>query len=490
MDATLVTQLIRFYSFQKIEESTIHSAVVGTEVEPPTVEEAEEIWRFVEMDPEVWKCLVDHEDILRLILYRVSWDTNLRLRSVSKAFYATLSDPSVLTWSSMLTDRSFYTDHSSLKWVHTFTRIDAEHLEQSHADAVCFFTRLQSTSEGVAYALVNFELHRWCTLPPLGDLPFGKFNDFKVTGVGEGLMLLERTEGMHGDDSVLDMYELDRFLFNPLTKWFIKLPGVPKKKGSSENHLRMIMAVEKEIVTVVAVGFHTFRRPKFPRLLIWHQGSQDWVQINTRQVPSPILPVDNTLFSLFKTNVVCVGGELFFHIETLEFLNSEMLVGERIFSFGSRERAIDLELIWTCNNIMDVKTHLFPHNGALKRVDLCRVTVVTAEEKVLYCTIDLYAFNCASRNWQKEESILMPWHLLESVSTSSQVAGVLGDILVIRNRDEPSVFILYNFQTKQWCRYYTKDLVQYANTSADSFHINFLWSPKRYDSRQIAPSVR
>ncbi|KAL3685194.1 hypothetical protein R1sor_003216 [Riccia sorocarpa] len=392
------------------------------------------------MDPEVWKCLLDHEDILRLILCRVSWDTNLRLRSVSKAFYATLSDPSVLTWLSMLTDKSFYTDHSSLKWVDD--EIDAEHLEQSHADAVCFFTHLQSTSEGVAYAVVNFELHRWFTLPPLGDLPFGNFNDFKVTGVGEGLMLLERTEGMHGDDSVLDMYELDRFLFNPLTKWFIKLPGVPKKKGSSENHLRMIMAVEKEIVTVVAVGFHTFRRPKFPRLLIWHQGSQDWVQINTRQVPSPILPVDNTLFSLFKTNVVCVGGELFFHIETMEILNPEMLVGERIFSFGSRERAIDIELIWTCNNIMDVKTHLFPHNGALKRVDL------------------------------------------------DVVAGVLGDILVIRNLDDPSVFILYNLQTKQWCRYYAKDLVQYANTSADSFHINFLWSPKRYDSRQIAPSVR
>ncbi|KAL3685288.1 hypothetical protein R1sor_003310 [Riccia sorocarpa] len=412
------------------------------------------------MDPEVWKCLLDHEDILRLILCRVSWDTNLRLRSVSKAFYATLSEPSVFTWSSMLTDISFYTDHSSLKWVDSDT--DAEHLEQSHADGsgVCFFTRLQSTSEAVAYAVVNFELHRWCTLPPLGDLPFGNLNDFELTGVGEGLMLLERTEGMHGDGPMLDMYELDRFLFNPLTKWFIKLPGVPKNKGSSgklENHLRMIMAVEKEIVTVVAVGFHSFRQPEFPRILTWHQGSQDWVQINVFDPPSPILLVDNTVFSLFKTNVVCVGGELFFHIETTEYLNPGRSTGKSIFSL-SRERAIDLELIWTCN-IMDVKTQLFHHNGALKRVDL---RVVTAgpqgfsrrKEEIFYCWIDLYTFNCA---------IWMPWYLVKSVFTSGQ--------------------------TKLWCRCYAKELVKYANSFANYFHMIFLWSPKRYDSWQIAPSV-
>ncbi|KAL3685230.1 hypothetical protein R1sor_003252 [Riccia sorocarpa] len=297
----------------------------------------------------------------------------------------------------MLTDTSFYTDHSSLKWVdgdtdHSILKwvdgdIDAEHLqlEQSHVDAVCFLTCLQSTSEADAYALVNFELNRLCTLPPLGDLPFGNFNDFDHAGFEEGLLLLERAEGIHGDDSVLDKYELDRFLFNPLSKWFMKLPDVPKNKGNAEDHLRMFMAVEKEIVTVVAVGFHSFWRTEFPRILIWHQGSQDWVQINVFDPPSPILPVDNPVFSSLTTNVVYVGGELFLHVGTHE--------------------------------------------------------------------------------------------------------GVLGDILFIRNVDEPSVFILCNFQTKQWCRYYAKDLV-HADTSADSYHVISLWSPKRYDSRQIAPSVR
>ncbi|KAL3685227.1 hypothetical protein R1sor_003249 [Riccia sorocarpa] len=380
----------------------------------------------------------------------------------------------------MLTDTSFYTDHSSLKWVDG--DIDAEHLEQSHPDAVCFFTCLQSASEANAYALVNFELHRFCTLPPLGDLPFGNFNDFELAEFEEGLLLLERTEGIHGDDSVLDMYELDRFLFNPLTKWFMKLPDVPKKgsSGNVEDHLRMFMAVEKEIVTVVAVGFHSFWRTwrtEFPRILIWHQGSQDWVQINVFDPPSPILPVDNPVFSSLKTNVVYVGGELFLHVGTEEGVFPEMLMGERIYSFGSRESAIDLELIWTCNNILGqkhVQTHLFHHNGALKRLHLDIVTAgspqgVSTRKTILCCTIDLYTFNCASRNWQEKESIGMPWHLLESVFTSSFLAGVLGDILFIRNVDEPSVFILCNFQTKQWCRYDAKDLV-HADTSADSYH--------------------
>ncbi|KAL3685203.1 hypothetical protein R1sor_003225 [Riccia sorocarpa] len=445
------------------------------------------------MDPEVWKYLPDHEEILRLILCRVSWDTNLRLRSVSKGFYATLSEPSVFTWSSMLTDTSFYTDHSSLKWVDG--DIDAEHLEQSHADAVCFFSPLSSaerepadfvlsSSKSLTFAVVNFELRRWCTLPPLGDLPFGNLNDFTVSGVAKGLLLLERTmsEGRHSDDSLLDTYELDRFLFNPVTKGFIKLPVVPNIKGLVGNQFRMIMAVEKEHVTVVAVEFAFYLQPGLPRILVWHQGSQDWVLL-----PTTILPVHNTMFLWFGTNTVFVGGELFLHVETQEIVSpGERSMGERVFSFGSRACAINPELIWNCNNIVDAKTHLFHHSGALKRLEL---EVVTGGRRrfhqgTLGCSIDLYTFNCSSRTWQEKESIGMPRHLLESVFKSSEVAGVFGDVLCIRNLDEPAVFILYNFLTKQWCRCYAKGLVEDAEIDHGIF---FLWSPKRYDSWQIAP---
>ncbi|KAL3694665.1 hypothetical protein R1sor_008316 [Riccia sorocarpa] len=251
------------------------------------------------MDPEVWKHLADHEDILRLILCRVSWDINLRLRSVSKAFYSMLSEPSGSTWSSRLTDTSFRTDHQGVMWVNG--EIDAEYLEQSNADTVCLLSTLigvekEDTFEGVTYAVLNFEIHRWCKLPTLGDLPFGNLNDFTVTGVGEGLLLLERlthddcwihdeggrfyfgepeskmSEGGHGDDSLEDIYELDRFVFNPLTKGFIKLPVVPKIKGSS-GLVRMTMAVENEVVTVVAVEFYEELQSRLPRILIWRQVS-------------------------------------------------------------------------------------------------------------------------------------------------------------------------------------------------------------------------
>ncbi|KAL3685210.1 hypothetical protein R1sor_003232 [Riccia sorocarpa] len=225
------------------------------------------------MDPEVWKYFPDQEDILRLILCRVSWDTNLRLRSVSKGFYATLSEPSF-------------------------------------------------------HMVVNVNRHK---------LLHGSF----------------------------------RFLFNPLTKGFIKLPVVPKIKGRNsglvQNHLRIIMAVEKELVTVVAVEFYSYLQPELPRILIWHQGTPDWVLLNVFDPPSTILPVDSMVFFWSGTNAVFFGGELFLLVETeedwIDGNPGESPIGERVFSLGSRARAIDPELIWSCNNIGDAKTHLFHHKG-------------------------------------------------------------------------------------------------------------------------------
>ncbi|KAL3688329.1 hypothetical protein R1sor_014638 [Riccia sorocarpa] len=470
------------------------------------------------MDPEVWKPLADHEDILRLILCRVSWDTNLRLRSVSKAFYSMLSEPSGSTWSSMLTDTSFRTDHQGVMWVNG--DIDAEYLEQSNADTVCLLSTLigvekEDTFEGVTYAVLNFEIHRWCKLPTLGDLPFGNLNDFTVTGMGEGLLLERLThddcwihdeggrfyfgepeskmsEGGHGDDSLEDIYELDRFLFNPLTKGFIKLPVVPKIKGSS-GLVRMIMAVENEVVTVVAVEFYEELQSRLPRILIWRQGSEDWELFKAFDTPSTIfnLPVDSTLF-VEPTNAVFVGGELFLHVET----NGDLRVmadGENVFSFGSRACGKDPELIWSSNDVFYDRPHLFQHEGVLKRLELeVTIELYPGCEERKFCRINLYTFDGSSRSWQEKEIIKFPATISESYFVSSKVVGVLGDILCIRRHyngyDQPNtdVFLLYNFLTKQWCQCYAKKLADYVHPY-DTF---FLWSPKRHDSRQITPSVR
>ncbi|KAL3679696.1 hypothetical protein R1sor_022652 [Riccia sorocarpa] len=399
------------------------------------------------MDLEVWKHLLDHEDILRLILARVSWDTNLRLRSVSKAFYATLSEPSLFTWSSMLTDTSFYTDGVDGDF-------EDHHLVQSHADAVCLF----STSQSVTYALVDFELHRWCKLPPLGDLPFGNLNDFTVTRVAEGRLLLERTmsEGIRGGDGPL--HELDRFLFNPLTRRFIKLPVVPKSNvvhfGSNlKRSLQIFIVVVNELVTVVAVDFYSQRQPELPRILIWRLGSsEDW-EIFTAYDPT-ILPADNMVLDAGSTtNVVFVGGELFLHV--LTYLDG--VPGDGIFSFGSPTCRIDVPaLIWRTGPAAYL--YLFQHKGLLKFLELD-----AGKWNRGYLT-SVYTLDRSSRRWQQEEIVEMPrhmysrrWSLAEAINMV--VVGVLGDILCLRNRREPSIFVLFNFQSKQWYRCYAEELV-------------------------------
>ncbi|KAL3685226.1 hypothetical protein R1sor_003248 [Riccia sorocarpa] len=406
------------------------------------------------MNPKVWKHLSNHEDILRLIFSRVSWDTNLRLRSVDKAFHAMLSEPSLLTWSSMLTDKTFYADHSNLKWVDG----DADLLEQSHADPVCLF----STSQTITNAVVNFELHRWCKLPPLGDLPFGDLTDFTVTGVAKGLLLLERTmsNGIHVPSPLLDTYELDRFLFNPLTKGFTKLPVVPKVKGPfglmwNSLRSRMIMAVEKELITALAIEFSElfedlWSPPTLSRILIWHQGCEDWEPLKT------FVPSCTSIWSV--DNMVLIGGELYLHTISLENGNP----GDRVFSCGSRAIWIDPEMIVigdTESSYIPV-LHLFQHEGVLKRLKLVHGT-----DRCYY--IKLCTFDHLNGSWTEEE-MEMPRHLLKKLCFTlvdevrlrdEKFVDVLGDILCIGNRYKADVFFLYNLLSKQWSECSAKELM-------------------------------
>ncbi|KAL3694021.1 hypothetical protein R1sor_007672 [Riccia sorocarpa] len=128
---------------------------------------------------------------------------------------------------------------------------------------------------------------------------------------------------------------------------------------------------------------------------------EDWELSEALHPPTTILPVDNTMFFDGRvTNAVFVGGELFLHME----MEKDENPGARVFSFGSSARAIDPELIWSCNNTRDVKIHLFQHKGSLKRVELhVQIEVVRTEIRTSGCLIKLYTFDYSNRSWQEEQ---------------------------------------------------------------------------------------
>ncbi|KAL3686019.1 hypothetical protein R1sor_004041 [Riccia sorocarpa] len=150
------------------------------------------------MDPEVWKHLGDHEEILRLVLARVSWDTNLRLRPVSKAWNETLSETSILTWSSMSAERGFHANYPDLQRSDTPSRRDSTILDVHSStgkngewkleDPICLVSISQTYC-----AVANFEIHRWCKLPLLELPAFGGGVDFAISSAAGGLLLLERS---------------------------------------------------------------------------------------------------------------------------------------------------------------------------------------------------------------------------------------------------------------------------------------------------------
>ncbi|KAL3685183.1 hypothetical protein R1sor_003205 [Riccia sorocarpa] len=414
------------------------------------------------MDPEVWKHLTDHEDILRLIFSRVLWDTNLSLRLVSKAFQAMLSEPSLYTWSSMLAGTGFYANHPNLNWVDSIG-IPAHGLKETPVNPVC----LLSTSHTITFEVANFERQQWCKLPPLGRLPYGELSDFTVTGVAEGLLLLERkihrypishrvTE--YALNPNVDLYELDRFLFNPMTKEFMKLPVVPKVGDSLVNpetnySLRypMFVAVEKEkTVTVVATEFSkrpgdSWEPPRLTRILLWRQGGKEWEPLETNLSGTDVQTVHNAVFG---------GGELFLHSKDLR----GGYPGDRVINCD--RRAINPQLVLTGESYDLPVLHLFQLRGILRRLTGTKLHGFGRYHYLKLCT-----FDHLNGSWE-EEDINMPMHMLKKLYASLADEGeywrlfvdVLDDTLCVGNRFNPEVF-LYNLPTEQWSECYVKQLV-------------------------------
>ncbi|KAL3682473.1 hypothetical protein R1sor_000495 [Riccia sorocarpa] len=436
------------------------------------------------MDPEVWKHLTDHEDILRLVLVRVSWDTNLRLRPVSKAWNNTLLELSkFLTWSSMLTDRSFYLDYPELEWVDSSTNIESnitidvhscssKPQEQSLAtgDSICILS-------ATTCAVVNFRINRWCKIPPIKQLPFGQWNEFSVTRSAKGLLLLERKHVPDGNEN-LYLHELDRFLFNPLTQDFSKLPPVPRDPQEIDCSLEypMIITVDNDrVIRVVAVELGKevlFERWwKTIRILIWQEnGSGGWEAANLNGPSSRYsLDVEELRDGVFA------AGKL--------FLNTKC----RNPQLGNRKGGYRImECNWETHSVLiggfnpSPIQHLFQHQGVLMRL-----TGTWKEDPHAYFqqpqSLKLCTFDHLNGTWLQESTMEMPEQMVnrfyDTLSDERNTfVHVEGDILCIGNCFSGDVLFLYNLLSRSWtevCAKYVMD----KDENNPNRRIS-LWSPK------------
>ncbi|KAL3683617.1 hypothetical protein R1sor_001639 [Riccia sorocarpa] len=443
------------------------------------------------MDPEVWQHLADHEDILRLVLVRVSWDTNLRLRPVSKAWNNILN--MFLTWSSMLTDRSFYIDYPKLKWVDSFTRgkqmgrnftRDGQHScsskqqEQSLAigDSICI---LSTTT----CAVVNFGINRWCKLPPINQLPFGQRNKYTVTGSAKGLLLLERNHEPYRNQN---LHKLDRFLFNPLTQDFSKLPPVPRNPHQKNCSLQspMIITVDNDrVIRVVAVelgGEETGQQWwKIIRILIWEENaSRGWeaadVHENRRISSREVEELREGVFA---------AGKL--------FLNARCVNPRRNGQDGYRV----MECNWETHSVLignfepDPIHHLFQHRGVLMRLtgtwrdsevrlwrqwQLQGLSMPSSPQSLKLCT-----FDHLNGTWLQESTMELPKHLVNRFYDTLYNGGntfalVEGDILCIGNQFRGEVLFLYNLLSRSWT-----EVCMNQDGNNPTRNIS-LWSPTLY----------
>ncbi|KAL3694396.1 hypothetical protein R1sor_008047 [Riccia sorocarpa] len=420
------------------------------------------------MDPEVWKHLTDYEDILRRVLVRVSWDTNIRLRPVSKAWNNTLLELSkFLTWSSMLTDRSFYMDYPELKWVDSSTSL-------ATGDSICILSATNC-------AVVNFGINRWCNLPPINQLPFGQRNEFSVTRAAKGLLLLE---GKYLPGTNQDLYKLDRFLFNPLTQDFSKLPPVPRNTHERDCKLDypMIITVDDDrVVRVVAVELGreetNYRWFKIIRILIWQEnGSRGWEAADvdgTRTFPQHVQELREGVFA---------AGKLFLNTKCMDPVFASRKAGYRVMQCNWETHSVligDFEP----NEIQ----HLFQHRGVVMRL-----TATWKEEPVLSFlkpqSLELCTFDHLNRTWLQESTVEMPKQMVDRFHDTvphqqNTFVHVEGDILCLGNCYMGEVLLLYNLLSRSW----TEVLAKFPAPPDGNYPTRriSLWSPIHQPSQAM-----
>ncbi|KAL3686012.1 hypothetical protein R1sor_004034 [Riccia sorocarpa] len=430
-----------------------------------------------EMDPEIWKDLPNNEELLLQVLNHMSWSSIKGFLPVSKVWKDLLSERSTLTWSSMLSDQVF-SAHGDLEWSEVRSTFNSKQRNQTLAHPLCLLSTSKTTH--LYAAVANFEIHRWCKLPPLQQLPFQRLEEFRITGAAEGMLLLERKK----PNQETDLYELDRFVLNPSTMDFVNLPPVPKNEHRIHNSLRypMIMATgNNKSVRVVAVEFCSGgpgSRRRMSRILIWQQeaSADGWRCLET-DAPG-VSSIDS---SVRVSNAMFVDGDLFLHTEyrgtgTPDYRLIKCVRHAEIFGgldSGSIRRAV---------------LHFFQHQGKPKRLTGIWNSRDGSEEPnhrynrrrpryMKLCTLDQ-----SNGIWQQESWIEIPIQIMSKVYETNDGPGgtwrfsvkVEGDILCLYNLLEPEVFFLYNIVSQRSRVDYIKDS---SNQSRDTRQI-FLWSPQ------------
>ncbi|KAL3686016.1 hypothetical protein R1sor_004038 [Riccia sorocarpa] len=441
-----------------------------------------------EMDSEIWKDLPNNEELLLQVLNHMSWSSIKGLRPVSKAWKDLLSERSTLTWSSVLRDRGF-SAHPGLEWAEVRSSIvagrsstfNSKQRNQSLADPLCLLSTSKTTHHYAAVA--NFEIHRWCKLPPLQQLPFQRLEEFRITGAAEGMLLLEKKK----PNWETDLYELDRFVLNPSTMDFVNLPPVPKNEHRILNSLRypMIMTMGKnKFVRVVAVEFRTDvpgSRRRMSRILVWRQeaSADGWRCLETDA------PAVSSIGSKVRvSNAMFVDGDLFLHTEYRGTGTPDYRLikcGRHAEIFGGLDSG----------SIRRAVLHFFQHRGKPKRLTGIWNSIDGSEEPnhrynrrrpryMKLCTLDQ-----SKGIWLQESWIEIPIQIMRNRKVYETNGGpgvgnwrfsvkVEGDILCLCNHLEPEVFFLYNIVSQRSRVDYVKD---FSNRNRDTREI-FLWSPQ------------
>ncbi|KAG6553993.1 hypothetical protein Mapa_004910 [Marchantia paleacea] len=420
------------------------------------------------MDPQVWEHLPDHEEILRLVLARLPWWSNARLRAVSKLWNATLSEPPFLTWASMLADASFYTNHPNLTWTHRKRSPSQTRSTPSHPRPVC----LLSTSE-TRCAVANFSSSRWSLLPALSTLPFGRWDEFTVTAAAEGLVLLERNIEHH--DTHHDLYTLDRFLFNPANSSWRKLPPVPKTEstyGRTYSVLRqpLIMASDKDrSVRVVAMEF----------MLVGSRAGltgRELQRIYTYRLAQgavwELSVSDDARFHQIRTvESVVFSDDVYIHSRYRE----DGSPGHRLFRTSQLEDfEVDTDFLFQYASVPIL--HFFQHRGQLMFALGTRKNGRTPQRQ----RIRLGRFDHRHGRWHKEVDD-MPHAMVQSLYRTLADEGVWriyfdveGDFLCFGNQMKAELFVFYNLCTSRW----SSSSARVYDGQNDSEQSVFAWQPR------------
>ncbi|KAL2644688.1 hypothetical protein R1flu_012275 [Riccia fluitans] len=204
---------------------------------------------FGDMDSQVWDKLPD--EILRLILSCLPWWSNLRLRSVSRA------------WKNLLSDASFLAHSTPL---------------QTGDAAPCCILRISEP-----YTIGDLNTGKWSELK---DFSATWDNGFRISAASSGVFLMHRPD--------LNV----NFLVNPLNRTQRMLPPLPKLEDQlvvAAWHYPMTMKVEENPVNVKVVGLQ-FGDGKLTRVFIYDLLKHSWNAISDNVTSKNFRAVQSSLF--------------------------------------------------------------------------------------------------------------------------------------------------------------------------------------------------